>query len=436
MGSTVTTNPDKYLSDGLACPWSAIWLSRVLERLTTNWRREDGMYATVFRGDSVIDDTPLVADLGDFAPFLAMFGHQDFALALVESTRPHLKHGLFSQSGDIWLFENHDFVLGLVELYTATKEPALLDRAMEAVVSLQRHFEHKGLLVDWLDGRLRDRVLALANPFNGGYIELCCDLYEVTQEEWLLETARRWARAWLRTPYFRLHGLFARFNSARLPLAGYVASRVARFGPVRLFKDNTNLVWSLAALYRLTGDKWLEKGIARFVRAFRSKIWSSGRVKPGISRRADFHLGSAMAALDLLCDLAQTGSHPAALDLARGIADVCLTQQRPNGTYATGRSDGPDHLDWNTDVGIALWKFWELSGDKRYADAAIRGWSGNLETHDTSLGLVMAVDAAGQPVDDRIVVKYQALVLKSALLWELPGGIYDNRHLWLLLRDR
>ena len=428
--------PDKYRDDGLDCPWSEDHLSRQLSRLRNEWRRDDGMYATVFRGRSVVDDTPLVADLGDFAPFLAVFGQRDFALALVESTTAHLRHGLFSQSGDISLFDNHDFVLGLVELYTATKEQMLLERALDAVTSLERRFERRGLLVDRLHGGLRDKVLALANPFNGGYIELCCDLYELTDERWLLDTATRWARAWLKTPYFRFHGLFSRFNSARLPIAGYLASRLARHGPVRLFKDNTNMVWGLAALHRLTGETWLQRGITRFVRAFRRGLWASGRVKPVVGKHAEFQLGSAMATLDLLCDLAQSGVCPDALDLARGIAEACLDQQRPNGTYATGEINGPDHLDWNTDVGVGLWKLWELGDDRRYAEAAIHGWAGTLATHDTPAGLVMAVDASGRPADDRIIVKYQALVLKSALLWELPGEIYQNRHLWLLLRDR
>ena len=423
---------------GLESPWPSDRLDDHLERLTQRWRRDDGMLATVYRGDACIDPTPLVADLGDFAAFLTEFDRLDIALEQAARARPFLWRGLFEQDGRVRLFENHDYLLGLIDLYQATRDSDLLEEIHAAIDTLVECFEHKGMLLDEYRPGARRRPLAFANPFNGGYIEGLVDLYELTGERHLLLTASRWARAWIQTPYFREYGLFSRFNSPSWPWAGYMSSRLSRHGPVRLFKDNTNMVWSLAALQRVEPHHEIAEALGWFLDGYERILWNGGRVRQAVDDDgATFRLIPAAFSLDLLCDLAALEIQPGrCLNMAEAIAAECLDRQWESGAFPVADDQPRDHLDVSTDAAVALWKLWELTDDPAYAEAAHRSWCSIQSTHWTPHGLTLSVDPAGDPVDDRIIVKYQSLALKSAVLWRASDSIYADHDLWSVLRDR
>lgn len=423
---------------GLESPWASERLEQHLDHLATGWRRDDGMLATTYRGSDCVDPTPLVADLGDFAAFLVEFGRLEVALEQAERARSFLWRGLFAQNGRVRLFENHDYLLGLIDLYQATRDEDLRSDIDDAIETLVECFEHKGLLVDEYRPGSRRSPFSFANPFNGGYIEGLIDLYDLTGESRLLDIASRWAHAWISTPYFEEHGLFSRFNSPSFPMVGYFGSRLSRNGPVRLFKDNTNMVWALAALQRAKPDPMVYCALSRFLDGFEKHLWNGGRVRQAVEDDGSvFRLIPAAFSLDLLCDLAEMKVEPRRTrQLAQAIADEILQRQWPSGAFPVADDQARDHLDVSTDVAVALWKLWELTDEPRYAEAAHRSWCSVQETHWTDDGLVLSVDPAGDPVDDRIIVKYQSLALKSAVLWRSRGRIYGDRALWSVLRDR
>ncbi len=221
-------------------------------------------------------------------------------------------------------------------------------------------------------------------------------------------------------------------------VVGYLGSRLSRHGPVRLFKDNTNMVWALAALQRTQPDPAIEEALRHFLDGYERLLWNAGRVRQAVEDDGSvFRLIPAAFSLDLLCDLAEMGIEPPrTLALARAVADELLQRQWSSGAFPVADDEARDHLDVSTDVAVALWKLWELTSDPRYADAAHRSWCSVQETHWTPHGLVLSVDPAGASVDDRITVKYQSLALKSAVLWRSRGSIYGDHSLWSVLRDR
>jgi hypothetical protein len=349
-----------------ACGWNDDLVRQHLERLRRGLRRPDGMLATMFRGRQCIDETPLVADLGDTAPFLAALGHPDEAIDLARRCRPFLRDGLFTSGNVVRLFDNHDFLLGLLEIHSATRDEGALEMAEQGMRTLVREFEVRGLLIDRVvDGRRP--WLASANPFNGGYIELAVDLHARTGDAVHLAAARRWADAWVRTPGFRARGVFSRFNTPALPWVGEARSRVSRHGAARLFKDNTNLAWSLLRLHAVDRDR--ADHLRRFLRGFRAVFHRDGIVRLTDARpRSAFDLSASTFSIDLLCDLAAAGiDRPETLALARGIADTCLAQRWPNGLFPSDHRGDRDHLDLMTDLGVALHKLSESTGDPAYA---------------------------------------------------------------------
>jgi hypothetical protein len=174
------------------------------------------------------------------------------------------------------------------------------------------------------------------------------------------------------------------------------------------------------------------------VGAFAHWLWNEGNVYLLLDRRFrgyQPHLKAGFAAMDLLCDMHVVGvGRPDTLNLARAIGEFWLSQQWPNGLFPKIPGEASDHLDANTDLSVALHKLAFLTGDTRYRQAAERCRDAILVYHAGPAGYVLSVSREGQVVDARVLVKYQSLLLKLALLdGESP---YDDTRVAGLLRDR
>lgn len=403
-----------------------------LSRLRTCWRQSDGMLDTMHRGARCVDATPLVADLGDTAPFLAALGFPNEALELARAACKHLKHGLYRRGERAYLFDNHDLVLGWLELHEQTKEAWLLERCREALQSVQRECEVSGSLVDWADPSTR---AWRASGFNAGFIEVAVDLYRATREDLYLEWAERWARRMVQARSFRRHGLWSRFDMPRLEGLGALLGRISRRGPWRMFKDNTNCIWGLLSLHREKPVPELGAAIAKFVGVVAALFRRHGHIPEYPARDRHFDLSANVFVVDLLADIAHFTEHGAALDLACQIAAGVEQRRWNNGLLPRGGGEHGDHLDIMTDFGVALCKLNALGAGKRYVQLAEQGWRDTWKLHQSDAGLVLSVDADGRVVDDRVIVKYQFLATKALLMGD-PSKLYDTPSLWRLMRDR
>ncbi|MDP6716816.1 MAG: hypothetical protein QF368_19615, partial [SAR202 cluster bacterium] len=284
------------------------------------------------------------------------------------------------------------------------------------------------------------RIIHRANPFNGGYIELYCDLFRITGNQKYLNFAEEESGAWLRSSFFRRHGLFQRIELADNRWLYPALSWRIRPPLARLFKDNTNLMYSLVELHHQSGDDSLREGILRWVEGFEEHFWNNGKTYLYVDKQMqgyEVSLKAAFSALDLLCDIhwrMDKNSH--VLEMAKGIADQWMDAAWPNGLFPL-EYDGPiDHLDANADMCVALAKLRQITGDDRYKQAYERCMESLCQTHATEHGYVLSIDRSGKTVDPAIVVKYQGLMLKLALLAQNGPTIYGNDRLFNLMRDR
>lgn len=404
-----------------------------IARLRSQWRRPDGMLATVYRGSECVDPTPLVADLGDTAPFLAALGHPGEALALARAACPHLQRGLFRRGERAYLFDNHDLVLGWLELFEQTGERWLLELSREALRGVRAECEVAGRLVDWGDGK--GGHAWRASSFNAGFIEVAVDLHRATLDDTYLDWARHWAKHFLQARYFRRHGLWSRFDTPRLELVGAALGRLSRRGAWRMFKDNTNCTWGLLALHLQVPDTEIAEAIARFVGVVSELFRRHGHVPEFSTRDPVFDLSANVFMVDLLADIAHFTAQPMALDLAVRIADSLEHRRWGNGLLPRGGGRAGDHVDIMTDYGVALCKLHALGAGQRHLDLAEQGWAATWVRHQSEHGMVLSVDGSGGVVDDRVFVKYQFLAAKALLLSE-QTNVYGDTRLWRLLRDR
>jgi hypothetical protein len=391
----------------------------------------------------ITDGEPLIADFGDALPFLASFGEVEFALEQVERASPWLRGGLYVREGRIRVFFNHDWLLGLLSLYRITANEMPLRLAEDAAASLERGFFRAGFLVDEQPTPFGPRSwLPRSSPFSGGYIELWLELAAATADDHYRRAAVNAADAWVGTQWFERFGLFA-----TEPVAGHVrlsalARRLTRRGGANLFKDNTNLVYGLLALLSNeceTSTKYIH-ALRRWIDGFERYLWNDGTVHAQVDRSLRASGGdikSAFSSIDLLCDLAHAGvMADRALRLATRTADRWLALQWDSGLFPVSPGAHHDHLDANVDLSIALMKLAALAGDERYSHASRKCAEAIVNCHERGAGYVLAVDPSGDTVDDTVVVKYQSLLLKLALVPDDPREIYANAGTLDLLRDR
>lgn len=417
------------------------WISEILDRLQSLYLGDDGVLATVLASDGeIIDKEPLVADFGDVLPFVLYFGNASFVSRQLRGARKYLDKGLYTRNGRIQLFYNHDWLLGLLDIYRQTGDNEILELAMVGADHVGSAFFHNNLLIDEMPSAKHWRSLLLpASPFNGGYIELWIDLYKHTSEARYLDWSRQLAMGLSETPDFKKYSIFTRNFSARSSLLSSLIAPLATLKS-RLFKDNTNLIWGLLALYRETKDERIRETILQWLAGYEKYFWNHGEVYLMLDtkfRGYEPSLKAAFSSLDLLCDLhINDVAKDRTLQLGSQIADFWLDQQWESGLFPEVPSGVSDHLDANVDFCVALYKLAALTACERYEDAAKRCSRATLEMHKMDNGYCLSVDQNGVVTDGRIIVKYQGLLTKLAMLPASARDFFDDEERLELLRDR
>ncbi len=420
---------------------SPSWVSELKEHFLATYLGDHGMMITNMNSDGTADENePVVADFGDILPFLWYFGMHDFVEKQLQLSKDWLDDGLYVSNGRTKLFFNHDWLLGLIDLYRQSGKKELLAMAEKGARTIEQKFFCGDLLVDEpltiSDWRT---WLAPASPFNGGYIELWLDLYRFTDNRDYLGYAKRLAGGWIETADFVEHGVFSRKLSARSALLDKLALSRSRLR-TRLFKDNTNLMWSILVLYQRTGEDRWKQALSRWVDGFKKYFLNDGNVFLMLDMQLQGYnpsIKAGFSSLDLLCDLYDAEvEQDAVLEMARSIADFWLTQQWENGLFPEIPGGDEDHIDANVDIVVGLAKLYDITRDLTYLGALTRCRAAVLSEHKTPLGYCQTVDSDGEPVDARIKIKYQGLLTKLAILPEDPSDIFKDDDKLELLRDR
>ncbi len=419
-------------------------VARRFERL---YRGPSGLFGTEadIHGH-LTDSTPVLADFGDIQPFLWAIGKRNEALEQIHLADPFLVGGLVARGNQIFAADNHDWLLGLVELARLSGSTGLVNQAAAAGRELHRRLFRDGLAARSVPlGEDRPRngppgLLVRTSPLGASYIELFVDLHVLTGDSWFLDEARRQARAWRTSPFFRRYGLFRRFEVIGFPLASAAGSRLSREPLVRLFKDNTNLIHSILALHRVAPEPLLEEMLGQWMEGFAAHFLNDGAVGLHLDRRLRCDapsLKAAFSAIEVLCDGHTCFPERAVwLERASRIAAWWLARQWPCGLFPLTPGAPADHLDANVDMVVALLKLAERTGNDAFSQSAWTCARAVLDLHQRTGGYVLSVDTDGRVVDGRVFVKYQGLVLKLALLPAPGGSIYADQGLFTLLRDR
>lgn len=417
------------------------WVHAVFYHCKNNYIGDDGVLLTSLTQQGLpLNQMPMIDDFGDLLPFAWHFGERSFIDEQLSHAYQYLERGLFKYEGKIKLFHNHDWLLGLLDIYRQAKTPSVMKLAEEGATRIGESFFCGNFLSDEIPSYSNlYGVLVGASPFNGGYIELWVEMYLHTGSERYLNYAIKLFNGWSQHSVFIKNGVFPRKRSARYD---FIDSLSVPFSTLksRLFKDNTNIIWGFLELYKITSQDQIREAIVQWLNGFEKYFFNYGQVALMLSHKGklyDISLKAAFSSLDLLCDLANEDiQRRKCIKLGESIAKYWLSLQWETGLFPEIPCKSFDHIDANVDMVVALNKLTALTCEQKYSLAAKKCSEAILKYHYTGLGYCLSVNEQGEVVNGEIRVKYQGLLTKLALLPEDPKEIYSNQDIFDLLRDR
>jgi len=388
----------------------------------------------------------LLADFGDYIPFflyfkkdkkMSRFCSQQLALAEKEIKKDPLKRTYWGIDL-VHAFEYDDLLFGLYLYY-------LLSRGKKAknlaAFILKNHFERFFVNRGFSSFYLPQFKLSLpvVNCLLGGFIEIYALFYKEFKKEKYLKRAEKLAGFFIENSFFKKFSLFPHHI---LPFACHFPG--LKTNEVTLMKDNTATVWGLLELYKAANDEKIKKAILKWLSGFNSFLPATSlpaqtiyfkRDKPTVQKTT---LTAGFAAVDLLCDLSFFLKSQPAIKTAESIASAWLSlQNQQTGLLPLYPEGKISFLDSETDMSIALFKLYELTGRKAYQRKALKILQGIFKYHYQKNGYALGVNIeSGKITRPKSNVKFNALLIKPLIYLLEKRAIYENPLLFELLKDR
>jgi len=395
-------------------------------------------------------NSPDVAELGDYTPFLYALGEEKWVESQIRQASQHIPTN--DPPGGM-----EDQLLGLIEYYRENKEDWILEICEDVYETIKENYISNGMIVtpyfEWLDygtklanspdkSKWVQRVAkftsnftpifkrikspSLVFPRNGVFIEHFVDLYQLTGKEKYLSSAKNLADNYIEWNQFIEYGLFP--SPHRL----FGLSNEAR-----IFKDNTGLVNGLIAVYETTKEEKYKKAIEKWISSISEKCIRGpvyGRYKFSIDSSNSSKLFYSFSVIDLLCYAYHVLGKEKYLEVAKGIADSWLEKQSELGLFPFEYNGKFSHHDCMTDFTISLYRLWELTGEKRYKKSYEEALDGLFEHQSFNLHVDIKT---GNITNENTVPRFVPLEGKIIILSESSEKIYkENDRLFKLLRDR
>ncbi|HEC35043.1 MAG TPA: hypothetical protein ENI39_00740 [Anaerolineae bacterium] len=399
-----------------------------------------------------LDVQPIHEDLGDVVPFCLYYGETELARRQVNAALEAIRDWRFSnpRRPQWWKLDAYDWsdlLWGLIDWAESNS-----DRGIWKEIELLFERWNKTFVLP--NGRAVGIAVKFPIPFPlpiamlrsvGMYPELLVRWYRITRQEKYLRWAREIADQWLSDPFYQEFGLFpiasiGNVTTLKLICPLLVSCQKDRLYKVRVFKDNTNFVASLFALYEETRDRQIATEIARWLQQVSSRLvdddggvhmeWVPG----GELGRVE---SSSFQIIDLMCDIHRLLDSSDALALASRVADFWLSQQGATGLFPYYAGETATSSDTQTDMSVALLKLAELSEEEKYYEAALKGLQGIAKFHYYPFGMANSVDInSGKVLDTVSKTKFYALSLKGWIALENYGRLFQEATFHDLLADR
>ena len=393
-----------------------------------------------------IDETSLISELGDYLPFLAYFGQNEFADSQLKLVEDHFdtekfiwtKHPRLPDHS--WAFEYTDLLLGLIICYEIYKNDRYLVAAEKVIDFVLEAFYNQGFISTHYF-----KILKYSPPITSSlclmFVELFVDMYLFTKKEKYLSLAEKIMNNMIHSDGFTNYGLFPSYYPIYQPIRMLMAS----FNITKRYdatKYNVTASQSLVALYAATKKdkyvnaymKWFD-GVNKYLKYLeggyaKRVIMNNKKPKLGLDLK-NFHF------IETFADMYYFSKEETLLKSAEDLAHFWLKTQGKTGLLPFDYNDKKSRLDPGLDFCVGLCKLFELTNKGIYREKTEQIITSILKYHTAPFGLVESVDInTGELLDPIISIKFLSLFLKIDILCENNFHSYNNRLLYSILRDR
>jgi len=409
---------------------------------------ENGMLSCVVNGKK--SPYHLLPDLGDYLPFLIIFNAEEFAKQHMKDVVKLSPDGLVPTQIEkqglktLTSYEHTDFLLGLLDYYDLTGDKTYLPYTLTAAKKCIKTFKIGRLSRSYYSPQLHFS-LPICDTRDGMFIELFNRLSKF--DENFKQKSLQLFQSFIANKFFQKYSVFPEFilTSPLIKAASLISKKLnKRFKHVVATKNNTNTLFSFIDLYKKTEREDVASATIKLINGIQ-KQFSTGqalvRYKDKITDKPktnEIDLGANFAFIDALCDSYQFLKYDKAKNMAVNIADYWLEQQSViTGLFPLTSYVVYDDLDCQTDMMIALIKLSEISGDRKYYQAAEKCLEGVLKYHRTPDGYYLSINIYnGQVVRKGYKTKFIALFLKALYCFIQQKPIYSDEEFFELLKDR
>ncbi len=415
----------------------------------------------------------MIEDLGDSLPFIFWAGKKldnrycNIADKTAKFLINNFQHegGFFRTSKKMKFLKTYNFdkmtdlSLGINLMYALTKDDFYL-KASEKFFSALGDFASKR---DGFIPLIHFKNLNLGLNFSTGkfglYVEELCNLYNFTNDIRYLQSANNIIKPWIKSDFYKDNGLFPFLFQPKIlkSLANIPFKRKFGFSidSAMSSKANTNLVYGLNAIYKVTKDSDLYSILERWYSAVNDKlldkdgslysVWDDG----GYSK----FLGCDHAVIDTFLEFYFNTKEKRFLNDAEKMANFWIKQQDNSGLIQQGvdefnvcadpnmkYGDKPKYfrLDPQVDFSVVMMKLYQLTENEIYMKKAKKLIDGICKYHIFKSAFVDILDENKNKKSYIIETKFLFLILKALMFEEYNnnGRIYKDNTIRLLLRDR
>ncbi len=409
----------------------------------------------------------LLEHFDDYAPFLMHYGEDRFIKYQIDISRKFTYRGLLISRGRIVSYQNNEYLEALFDYYRMRKEDNIVRMLKESLEAVDNLLVNKGFICSYYDVK-NNKAPSIASPMSGSLLEVFLNNHEFSPN--MSKLSIQVLNNWLKIPFFQKFGLFPSkyfidepslntiFIKLNIPFhdklknrfgvnfctLGEWANTIYRMPwgvKVQVSKDNTNFLFSLIEAYKVTHDQKYKVAITYWIRSLKQKLNRDGFIHRFWSPKngaKEIELVHNFPVIDILCDVYYYVSRKKSfLNFAEEIALSWINKSMwPIGLFPKTYQGSLDHLDNQTDFCVSLIRLYELTGKTQYHDIAERVLKAILRYHYTQDGYVTSIKQNGEPANERIEPKYNALLLKALILFSEDKKIYGDDHIHSLMKDR
>lgn len=416
---------------------------RIIDLLKNDFVLDDGSLCLNINGDYK-SHYHIFPDLGDVLPFFIYFGEVKFIEKQIEVFKSILINGIlisefptFKIKGLAKSYEYSDLLLGLIDYYNFKQDDESKKLLIENVSKSIDIFKFNNTFSSYYWPKF-DFNFPIRDSRDGMMIELFVDIYYLFDDEKYLEISKNIYTKLINSSFYKKNNIFPTFSGNKL-----FNLFSDKFKEGDIMKSNTNTLFAMFSLWKVTEDSKVLEDIINTIESIQHKatvdkggVITSYNPNSGIKKVS---LTPSFAMLDFLCDFYYYHRRYKDIEYAQDIADYWLSRQAKNGLFPLYNDSRETFVDAETDMSIALYKLYELTGEEKYNISANNCLDGMIKVHG-KYDYVLSVDIDTEKVlNASKKSKFLALFLKLLILKsELNNGgdIYNNKELFNLLKDR